>query len=125
MGFQYILSGFIECKSGAERQSQEAIQSFDFDQFLPFPDIFSRPVTGYQCHLISFAGSFKDFEKIEDAWFKGFEYFIEKLDCLSAEVIVEQELYGEFLRIGYVDNKDQSKPESASYTKYERFRRTT
>lgn len=102
MGQQDIVFGYIECVVDSEQKSEEVLNNYKFDEIYPFTNIFSKPIKGYQCSIISFAGSYKTLEEDWEEWLEKFEKLLGMLPARSATVKLDTELEWEVIAIDYV-----------------------
>lgn len=102
MGQQYIISGYIECFPEKNIECREAICSFGYENETPFPDIFSEPKAGYQGLMISFAGSFKNFDEDWIEWRGKFEELLGCVYAKTAYLKLETEMEGEISKVSYI-----------------------
>lgn len=100
MGTQQIVYGYIELEKHTE--TEPILLAYKFDDVYPFINIFSHSSDGYQCSMMSFAGSYKSLNDEWAEWEAKFERMLMQLHATSAHVHLVDELDGEMRCVSYL-----------------------
>ncbi len=87
MGYQTIISGYINVKE--ESSLSSLTKSFSFEDVYPFTNIFYPPRKVYKSNFVAFGTSLKSKSSEWNIWIDSFERFLSELDFSFARVYIE------------------------------------